>query len=429
MPELNNTILKNSANLKGYWRLESNGNDSGPNGYNLTGTSPTYTTALFGNGGDFESSSSQYLSASAANCRIAGSQSFSAWVKVESLPVATQSRIIGVSDSTPTNYVALTLMDTGKYAFQVSGLTATQILSDVDAVIGTWTHVVGVYNSSTSKLFVYVNALAKELAVTGSHTAGSGNLAIGRLGDYTSASTYFDGFIDDVAVFDIALSADQVKELYEGRYIGELPKDTGCQGLWHFNGNITDFSSNNYHLTNTGTTDVAGKLGNARDFNGSSQYLTVAAANCNIATSQTWHSIIKADSLGDRCLHYIRNSAGGSSRGVTIVSGTNKLRADFDGLTGGSVSQSGTISTGVWYDVFAIYDSSASKVKIWVNGLKTEGSCSGTPATITGNVVIGRGGDRNEYYFDGIIDEVGMYNRAWSDKEVLSYYANARGKY
>ena len=42
--EIYTNHLYSDASLQGYWRLEDNGNDSSPNGYNLTGTAPTLTT-------------------------------------------------------------------------------------------------------------------------------------------------------------------------------------------------------------------------------------------------------------------------------------------------------------------------------------------------------------------------------------------------
>ena len=95
MSEIRRTALYSDASLQGYWRLETDGTDSSANGYNVSGTAPTYTTGRYGNGGDFEASSSQYLAiagSSSANLNITGSQTWSAWVKLEGL--ATNGRIM-----------------------------------------------------------------------------------------------------------------------------------------------------------------------------------------------------------------------------------------------------------------------------------------------------------------------------------------------
>jgi hypothetical protein len=214
-------------------------------------------------------------------------------------------------------------------------------------------------------------------------------------------------------------------------YLGELPKDTNCQGLWHLNGNLNDSSANGYNFTDHSTADIAGKFGNGRDFeSGSSTYLDVTAANCNITTTQTWSLWFKLESFSaDQFPIGIRNSGGGSNRGMNLVNSSQKIRFDFDGLTGGSVTHDTVLSTATWYHFVAIYDSTVPQIRLWLNGVKKTGSVSGSLAAITGKFVIWRNGDMSQYYFDGIMDEVGVYNRAWSDKEVLSYYANARGKY
>lgn len=72
----------------------------------------------------------------------------------------------------------------------------------------------------------------------------------------------FDGIIDDLSLWDIILSPEDVKELYEGRSVGELWPNysANLQGLWHLSG-TTDSSSNEYNLTNNNVvTFIPGSL-------------------------------------------------------------------------------------------------------------------------------------------------------------------------
>ena len=63
--------------------------------------------------------------------------------------------------------------------------------------------------------------------------------------------------------------------------VGEILDNKGLQGLWHLNGNWSDFSSNGYALTPTNTPiGTKGKFGSAFQFSSaSSQYATIAAAS------------------------------------------------------------------------------------------------------------------------------------------------------
>lgn len=226
--ELYSTYLASDANLQAYWRLESSGVDSGPNGYTLTGTAPTYTTGLFGNGGDFELSSSQYISIANASCpnlEISGSQTWSAWVK----PEGVTGLVTIMSKSTATDGTTqhrLSINGTG-ILFTLEGLTTTpSITSDTPAAAGQWFHVVGVYDSADTKIKIFVNGVKKEATASGSAGDSNAPFSIGSefSGASDTANRFFDGIIDDVAIFNRALTDSEVTTLYEGTtfpgYIG-----------------------------------------------------------------------------------------------------------------------------------------------------------------------------------------------------------------
>lgn len=201
------------ANLQGYWRLENNLNDSSANGYNLTAfNSPTYTTGNFGSGLDLELSSSQYAlitSASSANLRISGSQTWCGWVKAESLHTG---RVMALADGTYTR--ALYLGSDGKVYFYIDGLS-TFITSDISYVVGEWVFVCGVWDSSAGKLKVWINGVKKELSsVTGTPISLTSDFAIGRNGSVNN--TFFDGVLDDLAVYSRALSDAEIVGLFRG---------------------------------------------------------------------------------------------------------------------------------------------------------------------------------------------------------------------
>ena len=125
--EIINSPLYLDANMQGYWRLEANGNDSSANGYNLAGTAPTHTTGKFGNGADFESASSQYISIANASCpnlAITGSRTLSAWIKVESITASNQGIISKLGESNAyRGYVLRVSGTTGKVAIGITSLT------------------------------------------------------------------------------------------------------------------------------------------------------------------------------------------------------------------------------------------------------------------------------------------------------------------
>jgi hypothetical protein len=77
----------------------------------------------------------------------------------------------------------------------------------------TWTNLVGVFNASNNQLSLYVNGVLEGTATDTTPFAATGVLAIGRAQFDGESTDWFNGAANDVQVFDVALTADQVKKL------------------------------------------------------------------------------------------------------------------------------------------------------------------------------------------------------------------------
>lgn len=194
---------------------EGNFSDLSSNNYGLTGAAgaaePTdVISGLMHRCFDFEKSSSQYATGSAANAKITGAQSWMAFVKPES--IATSSNIIcGFSDSDDSDNKFIYITTAGTVTFKLDGLSAP-ITSDVILETGKWYMIIAQYNG-TDTLSITVNGVTKTLAVTGSISAGaSTNLSIGRGGDLNNY--YFDGLVQNVMILSKSLSETDRKKLW-----------------------------------------------------------------------------------------------------------------------------------------------------------------------------------------------------------------------
>jgi hypothetical protein len=76
-----------------------------------------------------------------------------------------------------------------------------------------WTHLVGVYNASTSALYLYVDGTLEGTAKDTTPVVSSGPLVIGRARYDKKASDAFTGGIKDVQVFNTALSASEISAI------------------------------------------------------------------------------------------------------------------------------------------------------------------------------------------------------------------------
>ena len=218
MAELATTALFSDANLQGYWKL-GDVNDSSPNAYHLTNNGvATFEAGKYDNAVKLVAASSQYLSraqASIANLRIAGSQSWVCWVNQTTISSYQKAMSMSNGDGSISTGI-LTSADSGNVVyFDMPGLTTnTQVNSGaIGLTTGAWYHLAGVYNSETTTLKIYVNAVeGGSVTASGSKTdITSGGFAIGARGD---AGAFLNGLVDDAAIFNRALTVAEIESLY-----------------------------------------------------------------------------------------------------------------------------------------------------------------------------------------------------------------------
>lgn len=88
------------------------------------------------------------------------------------------------------------------------------ITSDAELGRGVWQHLVGVSNGNTSQLYIN-GVLAGSGSGDGTYTTSLSNVRIGHNPDFSvGGGAFFPGLIDDVAIWDDALTDTQIEELY-----------------------------------------------------------------------------------------------------------------------------------------------------------------------------------------------------------------------
>lgn len=212
--ELINTSHYRSTNMKAYWRLESDGADSSASGYNLTGiNTPIHASGIFGNGVDLERGSNQayYVpDASCANLEISGAKTYVCWAKFESH--TNDMYLVAKSNAAASVATGIRYSTANGIGFISTGLTTNnEVNSSTDPVDGAWNMIAGVFTGAA--LQIYVNGTLTSVSSGGSSTDTNGDFALGRLGSYNGY--YFDGVLDDVAVFNAALTEAQLDAIYE----------------------------------------------------------------------------------------------------------------------------------------------------------------------------------------------------------------------
>jgi hypothetical protein len=180
---------------------------------------------------------------------------------------------------------------------------------------------------------------------------------------------------------------------------------------------VADASGNGNTGTISGATWTAGKYGGALAFNGTSARVSVpASASLGLSSAMTLMAWIEptATQSGWRTIMQRETNAY-----FLNASNTASMRPSGGGTFGGSTTYVGGPTANpvnAWTHVAVTYD--GSTLRLYVNGTQVStGAASGTIQSSTSPLWIGGNNPYGEY-FQGLIDEARVYNRALSATEV-----------
>ena len=200
-------------------------------------------------------------------------------------------------------------------------------------------------------------------------------------------------------------------------------------GYWSFdtheNGITPDASGyNNHGVVKNGATHVAGKYGNAFNFDGSNDYILINnSSKLNFANeSFSWSFWTKKNRSTVQEL-IIGQGAGGPNAGLVLGFRNNDhftfafWSNDLD-----TVSYSDTQQ---WHHWVGTYDSETNARKIYRDGSIVASGTATNDYLGTGAIGIGGGaGGWSSSYFQGLIDEVAFWEGSLDSQEVQQVYNN-----
>src|SRR3989344_1398323 len=341
-----------------------------------------------------------------------------------------------------------------------SGCTAAlAIVHDISNVIASdsnvvnlnkWQHVAVSWNGANATF--YANGVAQGSPVLSAvPTANAVSISIGN---ETTNDRDFNGLIDEVRVYNRALSAGGISTFYKN---GATPKfnvsptkylTDGLVGYWTMDGSkvnwatgaVTDSSgfNNTGTITNMATsTGVAiGKLGQALNFDGvndsvnAGDIAAIDAATTLSVSAWVKHASITDDDIitskGDTGLSspftFFRDNVGSVSVRTDVyavfINGTTDCRLE-------TATNSSPLDT--WTHVAMTFQAgSATGLRIYINGVEDANSpaSASTSNDIDASVnawTIGLTAS-GATPFNGLIDEIRVYNRALSAKEIQTLY-------
>jgi hypothetical protein len=356
----------------------------------------------------------------------------------------------------------------------------------------TWYHGVVVVDEAENPE-LYVNGVQQTWTdITGSRpytfTHRDTDVSIGArwAGDPTTGFQ-FDGTIDDVRIYNRALSDADIANLY--RYgvpgklqynadfnvmeyfngaewvamgpIGGTPPTTGLAAHWKLDeasgtnaadsvasadGTLTNF------IASPGWDTTGGILGGTLDFVGDNDYIDLTATaggllqNVGGASASLWFRPDTIDTgveifNGNALISFSAGAAATNSRLAIAIGNTDEISvgaraSDAEGWHDLD-STTSPLTAGQWYHVVGVADYPNDILYIYLNGeLLTSGKTSNpgafaatTSNTASSNVAIGAEDDGGSDYFDGLIDDVRVYSRVLTAQEIkqLYYYGLSGG--
>ena len=320
----------------------------------------------------------------------AASFTVSAWVNLNS--ISGYQTVVSIDGTQVSGFYLQLRADTGKFAFTRPAVDATTapspggIAGSASAPsTGVWYHLVGVDDVAAGAISLYLNGvLQSTVPYTGGWQA-NGATAVGR-GYYGGKVDYVHGAIDDVQVFDSALSAGQVAALDRP---ASWPLTEGHGRT------AADASGNGHALTLApGANWATGRNGRpALALHGSADsYASTPGPVVNTAQPFSVSAWVKLNSAQDDQTFASIDGVNVSGFALEYTANTFAFAtssADSASATPAIASATGPPRAGVWYHLVGV--DAGGRISLYVNGILQSTVAAPGSWTATGSTEIGRG--------------------------------------
>jgi hypothetical protein len=410
------------AGAVGYWRAEGNAQDSvGGNNGTLQGGA-TFAAGEVGQAFRFNGTTGYVSVPDAPSLDLTAAVTLEAWINPASLAFPSNfGTVVAKSNYPNRNYGLWVFRDGSLHLSYVNSSGVNVAFNSAPGLIhvGVFTHVAGVIDTAAGVMQIYVNGqLVASQATAGPMVPNTDPLTIGAAD--AGPTNFFNGLIDEVGVFNRALSAAEIQDLY---FTG-LPG--GAVSSWQGEGNALDSAGGNSGTLQGGVTFAPGEAGQAFNFNGTTAEVSVPyspSLALNAFTVSAWVNLgATPGSFG------ILGTRFGGEYTFDVKVWGNKVHGDVgngSSWISTSVDYPATLTPGTWHLITYVIDNAAKQFALYLDSaLQTIIPFSGTPVLMTPGETLEIGQDYPGEYFNGRIDEVRIYSRALAATEVQGIYLN-----
>ena len=366
---------------------------------------------------------------------------FSANPKTASFPEGT-SYVFSINGSSGGNVNILLLGLNRNGSLSIHGPNSTEFTSTASIVDNNWYNIAYTRNGSLGTLYL-------DGVELGTHTviyslSSSDYWSIGQEFDGTSVTNEYVGHIDNVSVWDRALSEQEIQNNAAGTLSGN---EDGLRGYWIFNngsdtiaydhsgnanhGNIlgatwsmygcTDPYAGNYDSTATmddgSCAGYPDNGGYSLQFDGTDDYVQTGLYLNNLP--YTIKCTFKADANSGEQSIVDTDIAGSYGNSIILGYGNGDNTIDVQ-YHNGSYNSPFQYQADTWYDVVATFEE--GMVKLYVDGLYV-GSKTYSQSNPDGSAVrFGRHNAGDSQWFGGNIDNVAIWGTALDSLEINSLF-------
>ncbi|MBT4362772.1 MAG: T9SS type A sorting domain-containing protein [Candidatus Marinimicrobia bacterium] len=309
---------------------------------------------------------------------------------------------------------------------KIEGGTLNQVLY-APAEPDTWNHLVGTWDGVTQRIYLNGDLVDEAEFNWPLSTASTGN-TIGANYNGLSSPCSFDGAIDEVRIYDRALTTHEIDSLYhlEGW-------DSGLIAYYPFNGDAIDESGNGHDAYMDGSllsTDRFGNLNSAFSFDGVDDvgYISQHGDLTVESFSLSFWTYLNSNDGEIRFFDNV-SQGGGFEIGMQESGGINGLYIQRSGVLAGShvwelIDTDELLAEDRWHHIVCSYDISSSTLALFVNNNLLASTIFNIDSVwdATYDLTLGRGAETTLYFLNGSLDDIYFFDRALNTDEIDSLF-------
>jgi len=242
-------------------------------------------------------------------------------------------------------------------------------------------------------------------------------------------SDYMGGTIDEVRVYNRVLSAEEIRYHYNRG---------GPVAYWKFdegNGTTTYDSTNNnndgqFQTAASSPVWTTGKYGSALLFDGADDYVQAPDINYTDVTVEGWFKKGTGINTQDNYYNIVNQKKDTADSGIILrvdkSGSTYYLLGAYENNNTTQVLGSATksaVSNNVWYHGAVTYNATNNNYKLYLNGILVDSYTTTTDIpNVTTAFKIGDVANSNNEEWNGVLDDVRIYNYARTQEQILQDY-------